>query len=326
MFDVVYKITIESSNLEELKNKLEKFDLDLDARTTKKGLIITAGTQLAREGNAKVKWLRQLGASVDMIAQGYALAGYHDQVKKYREKYKASVHYIAQGYAGGGYHDQVEAYHEKYKADVNDIAKYYALGGYHDQAETYREKHKANVDYIAKGYALGGYHDQVETYREKYKADVVGIAQCYARAGYHDQVEEYRTKHGVLPEGHKKIERQKQYDNINCLLDSYLKGRTAMTDSSGETKEYFYGSLFSVLQKSFTQKKNAVNALKSALEGHNVNLSEHLSTLRNGNLGNELRAFIKLGLGNALAGQEVTTVSDFVQALQDKNSNQAQPS
>ncbi len=97
-----------------------------------------------------------------------------------------------------------------------------------------------------------------------------------------------------------------------------------MTNSSGATKEYFHGSFFSVFQKSFTQKRDAVNVLKSALNGDNVDLSEHLSTLRNGKLGKELRAFVKSGMSNALVGKEVATVSDFVQALQDKNSNQTQ--
>jgi hypothetical protein len=53
-------------------------------------------------------------------------------------------------------------------------------------------------------------------------------------------------------------------------------------------------------------------------------LSEHLSTLRNGNLGKALRAFVKSGKGNVLVGKDVNTVSDFVQALQEKNSNQPQ--
>ena len=57
-----------------------------------------------------------------------------------------------------------------------------------------------------------------------------------------------------------------------------------------------------------------------------VDLSKHLSTLRNGNLGKKLRKFVQSGLGNILVGKEVTTVSGFVQALQEKNSNQIKPS
>ena len=89
----------------------------------------------------------------------------------------------------------------------------------------------------------------MEAYRTEHGADVSDIAQGYALAGNH--------------------EKRKKYD-IHYLLDSYLKERTAVTDSSGRTKEYFHGSFFSVFQKSFTQKKEAVNALKSALEGNNI--------------------------------------------------------
>lgn len=97
-----------------------------------------------------------------------------------------------------------------------------------------------------------------------------------------------------------------------------------MTDSSGTTKEYFHGSFFSNFQKSYTQKREAVSALKNALKGEDVDLSEHLSTLRNGTLGKELREFIKSGMGNTIVGKKVNTVRDFVQALQDKISNKPQ--
>ena len=98
-----------------------------------------------------------------------------------------------------------------------------------------------------------------------------------------------------------------------------------MKDSSKKTKEYFHGSFFSAFQKSFTQKSSAVNALKLALDGNSVDLNEHLPTLRNGNLGKALRAFVKSGKGTDLVGKNVTTVSDFVQALQEKVSRKAQP-
>ncbi|MGC1182040.1 hypothetical protein [Legionella sp.] len=111
---------------------------------------------------------------------------------------------------------------------------------------------------------------------------------------------------------------QKKYD-INLILDNYLAGRRAVTNSSGATKEYFHGSFFSIFQKSFTQKRDAVANLKLALDGVDVDLSKHLSTLRNGKLGKELRSFIQSGMGDDLVGKEVNTVSDFVQALQDKN-------
>ena len=134
---------------------------------------------------------------------------------------------------------------------------------------------------------------------------------------------ENRVYVDAVAEGYKDAnnhETRKKYD-INYLLDSYLNQRTAVVDSSGTTKEYFYGSFFSHFQKSYTQKKDAVSALKKALNGEQIDLSGHLSTLRNGTLGKELREFIKLGMGNGIVGTEVNTVSSFVQALQVKCSN-----
>jgi hypothetical protein len=302
MFDEVYRIAIESSNFEELKRELK--DLHVDVLAIKDGILVTAGAQLAREGrNDKVEWMRQLGASVDDIAFAYARAGNHDRVEAYRREHGASVHSIAFGYALARTHDRVEAYRREHGASVNAIAFGYALAGNHDRVEAYRREHGAHVDPIASGYALAGNHERVEAYRTEHGASVNAIASGYALAGNH--------------------EKQKKYD-INYLLDNYLNERTAVVDSSGRTKEYFHGSFFAVFQKRFTQKRDAVTALKSALNGDNVDLSKHLSTLINGNLGKELRAFVKSGMANALVEKEVNTVSDFVQALQDKNSNKQQ--
>ncbi|WED41978.1 hypothetical protein [Legionella cardiaca] len=301
MFDEVYTIAIESNDFEELKRKLKK--IHIDAPSIKDGFFVTAAAQLAIKGkNNKVEWMRQLGANVDDIAYGYALAGNHERAEAYRTAHGANVDAIAYGYALVGNHERVETYRTEHGANVNFIVSGYARAGNHKRVEAYRTEHGANVDAIAYGYARAGNHERVEAYRTEHGAKVDSIAYGYARAGNQ--------------------EKQKKYD-INYLLNSYLKERTAVTDSSGKTKEYFHGSFFSVFQKSFTQKREAVNVLKSALEGNKVNLNEHLPTLRNGNLGKELRAFIKSGIGNALVGREVTTVSDFVQALQEKVSNQA---
>lgn len=110
-------------------------------------------------------------------------------------------------------------------------------------------------------------------------------------------------------------------NDLSLLLDEYLEKRKTVVNFDEETKEYFYGSFFSIFQKSYAQKREAVTALKQALNGEKVDLSEHLSTLRNGTLGNELRGFVKSGMANTIAGEEVNTVSDFVQALQYRCSN-----
>jgi len=67
------------------------------------------------------------------------------------------------------------------------------------------------------------------------------------------------------------------------------------------------------------QKTKAVTALQTALTGMKVDLAEHLPTLRNGKLGQKLRAFIKAGLADELVDQEVRTVTDFIRTLEDRN-------
>lgn len=106
-------------------------------------------------------------------------------------------------------------------------------------------------------------------------------------------------------------------DKINQLLDKYLTQRKEIKDSSGKTKEYFYGSFFACFQKSYTQKKEAVEALKDVLNGGKRDIAPYLSVLRNGTLGDSLRAFIKSGQANILIGKNVNTVTEFVEALQE---------
>ncbi|WP_158618867.1 hypothetical protein [Legionella qingyii] len=54
------------------------------------------------------------------------------------------------------------------------------------------------------------------------------------------------------------------------------------------------------------------------------NKPNHCSVLRNGNLGKELRAFIKAGKADELVSKEVHTVRDFLDALQRKQNLQLQ--
>lgn len=383
MFDEIYKIAIESNDFEELERKLKT--LYIDALTMKDGFPATTGTQLASEGeNNKVEWMRQLGANVNDIAQGYALADNQGQVELYRTKHKASVNSIAQGYALADNHEQVEFYRKEHDADVNAIALGYALIGNHERVEfyrtehgasadsiaqgyalannserveAYRTEHGASVDFIAQGYALANNHEQVEAYHTELGANVNIIALGYALAGNHEEVEFYRTEHRAsvdsialgyaLANNHERVEayrtehganidcialgytltgnheKQKKYD-INYLLDSYLKERTAVKASCEVSKKYFHLNFFSASQEMLNQEINAVNALKSVLEGNYVDLSEHLSILSNGPLGEELGAFVNLGMGNDLVGKEMTTVCDFLQALQDKVANKIQ--
>lgn len=127
------------------------------------------------------------------------------------------------------------------------------------------------------------------------------------------------NKNKVLCSDPKFIESLKRpHQELEDILNKYLEKRSAMVDSNNhQTKEYYHNSFF-CFQKSFTQKKNAVNALIDALNGNPVDLEPHLSTLRNGELGRELRSFIKAGNANSIVDHSVSTVRDFVHALQEQ--------
>ncbi|MDR3502558.1 MAG: hypothetical protein P4L79_08240 [Legionella sp.] len=211
------------------------------------------------------------------------------------------------------------------------VAAHLALEGHHDKVEWLRQL-DANPTDIAYAYALAGNDEQVEIYRTQHNVDVHAIAQGYARGGHHEQVEIYRIQHGanikVIAYGYEQggdRESVLKYD-LDLVLELFRDKRAAIKEASGATKEYLHGSFFSPFQNSFTQESDAIDALKLALNGEEVDLNKHLPTLRSGGLGEVLREFIKSGVGSSLAGKEVDTVRDFVQALQEKNSNQAQPS
>lgn len=112
---------------------------------------------------------------------------------------------------------------------------------------------------------------------------------------------------------------------LKSLLDVYLEQRSAKTDANKQTKTYLHGRLFACFQFSFSQKEAAVTALKHALDGEPTDLLPHLATLRNGNLGKTLRAFIKEGHADAMVGHEVRTVRDFVYGLNERLLSSAKP-
>ncbi|MDP3558841.1 MAG: hypothetical protein Q8R79_00640, partial [Legionellaceae bacterium] len=116
MFDSIYDRSIESSSFESLKERLE--NTPIDEQTVKNGYLVTTAGQLAIEGKSdKVEWMRQLGASPNEIASGYAIAGNHEKVEFYRTKYHADPSAIAYGYVIANNHEKVEFYRTEYHAD-----------------------------------------------------------------------------------------------------------------------------------------------------------------------------------------------------------------
>lgn len=95
------------------------------------------------------------------------------------------------------------------------------------------------------------------------------------------------------------------------IIEDYIKVRVS------KNKTYFWGGVFSFLSnsKSVQKKKNAVTALKDALNGtHRIN-DDELATLRNGELGKKIREFVKTGEANKLDLGKLNTVRDLVSAL-----------
>ncbi len=102
------------------------------------------------------------------------------------------------------------------------------------------------------------------------------------------------------------------------LLNQYIKNRKEIKDAHGNTKKYFYGSLFSTFQKSFNEKQEAVEALKSALEGNACsNLHLHLPALRNGRLGKLLQKFIQTNETYELVNVKVNNIDELVYCLKN---------
>ena len=106
MFETILNLVKQSSNLAEFKIKLQSAEIETDEihrLTVKNNIIVSLGLQLAKEkDNDRVEWVRELGANVSHIAQGYAIAGNHNHVETYRTQHQANVNHIAQGYAIAG--------------------------------------------------------------------------------------------------------------------------------------------------------------------------------------------------------------------------------
>ena len=309
-------------------------DLALDqakSKTDLENLIKNTGVDISQDGDAiiyiakhlaihqkasrlgpnwlreRLDWLREIGKAYDKKRKG--------------DEY-LSVTLIAVGCIDGGNDDMVEELREKHGAYVDYIAQFYAICANHTKVEEYREKHKASLTSIFYGYAMGGNHEKLEQLAKEDKKNVNDIAYVYARRLDHKMVWKYYLNHEASNEaitnGYIAAGDLYKGDDyvIYSILDNYLERRKNEKDDSGKTIEYRYNQFFVPFQKSFTEKQEAVIALKKALHGEPVDLIAHLSTLRNGELGEELRSFIKSGRANGLFGIEVNTVTEFVNALQ----------
>lgn len=156
----------------------------------------TPAEKLAFKGHFfAAKLLENLGANQKKIVHALAKGGHHSQLEPYMKKYgqdERFINTIANGYAISGYHDQVRYLHHFHKASVNKIAQGYARGDHQYWVELYREIYHAHVNSIAKGYAQGGFHSKVKIYHTKHAANLSAISTGYFQGGYDEQGEEYQ--------------------------------------------------------------------------------------------------------------------------------------
>jgi hypothetical protein len=155
------------------------------------------------------------------------------------------------------------------------------------------------VIHAVKSYIAVGLHDKVKTLCQQLKLNPEIIAKAYIEHGNKGRAKEY---------------------SIQELLNSYYDERKAILDKNNQPKQY-KGLPIPFFQKSFDEKTAAITALVKVLNGEapaNFDLRQHLSTLRDGNLGKALRKFVKEGMADHFVGEEVRTVTAFITALEKK--------
>ncbi|WED43088.1 hypothetical protein [Legionella cardiaca] len=96
-------------------------------------------------------------------------------------------------------------------------------------------------------------------------------------------------------------------DQLQQSLETHLAAKKNQEAASSSLSRWF--------KTSYLQEQAAVTALNKALSGESVNLASHVAVLRQGDLGNIIRSFVKRGAANGLCNAEVNTVRDFVREL-----------
>jgi len=152
--------------------------------------------------------------------------------------------------------------------------------------------HEANIDQVEKMIAAEG--------SERFDETLLAAAQTRAEAGAAAAASD-----------------KNPVEALKLHLTNYLGKRTRIVDSAHRTKQHFF-PFFTSFQNSFDQEQAAILALIAKLNGDNVDLTQHLSVLQAGDLGKTLKSFIKNGEASAIVGQEVKTISAFVELLQQR--------
>jgi hypothetical protein len=283
------------------------------------------GYQLAK------KYVVNEGATWIPAAGGLAFRGEKDDLANFYESLILGdvdktklIQVICFNAAQSGNHKLADKYFKLYindhKGNRNDIEPYMMQGIAMGSDSALQENFLNNVYAIAE--------------EDKRKSDsllyAVSAVKGFAMAGKHEEVEKICAKFKFVPEidiseiaaqaymqvGNKAKARK---IGLNALLDCYLAERSDVRDTkTGKPKQY-KGLPFPFFQKSFDDKEAAVKALKMVINREelpaNFDLMQHLSTLRDGNLGKALRNFVKEGRADPFAGKPVQTVTEFITEL-----------
>ena len=108
-----------------------------------------------------------------------------------------------------------------------------------------------------------------------------------------------------------------KYVHLNAILDNYLEKREKICGYNDQPLEYFYYNFFNCFHKTFslTEKRNAILALKSVINGNDVDLTPYIPALENGSLGQALQEFTAYCHTKNWIPKDITTVKGFVQYL-----------
>jgi hypothetical protein len=298
-----------------------------------------------------------LSALHEKCVQGYIFANKHELVKDLYNKDPDLCINIANEYALANNPDKAFEYYsllpdEKLEPGeesakemgLRDSFLLLAKSGFNFEEnsgfkEIYHKNPEQFYSSIVNGYAMGGKIDSLVNYLDDLKNNkkVGNFSELCKEAffhlalcGHNNEIDKlYKNKEYVNKDTNAAIvngylastkykSAAKGFD-VDKILTDYLENRKK------DPRQYKYEWLPKFFQKSLSDKETAVDLLKRALKGEAVDLSAQLHVLQNGDLGRELRAFVKNGRADYLEvngkplvgadGEKIRTVTDFVNAL-----------
>jgi hypothetical protein len=105
--------------------------------------------------------------------------------------------------------------------------------------------------------------------------------------------------------------KQQTIDSFNTILDDYMHNRQRVVNSKGSIKQYVFG-FFTFFQYSYTDKMNAVAAIRKAISNEQAIDSQHIGALKNGKLAKSVNDFLKQNDTSALLGENVETIDGLI--------------